>query len=135
MHLQFRSILLTPFTLAAARYRNTCLPNFVNIPKFASHRSHICSYNLYQSIYILIWFGWMLYWCTGWKPAGFLNICQLSLLCFVWKVGGIFNFASEWTILLLVQYLVAVQCYMFDFWYPEYNFIGFSYFEGLDNAI
>ena len=69
---------------------NTCLRNFVKIPKFASYSSHIWSYNLYQSIYISILFGWMLYWVTGWKLAGVLQYlstsCSLNL---TGKLAGI----------------------------------------------
>ena len=87
---------------------HTCTWNFVKISNFTACGAHIWSYILYQSIYISIWFGWMLLSSHRQKTSRCLQYPSTSCSLIWLEIWRVFNFAAGSIVSLLAYFMVAV---------------------------
>ena len=110
--------LLVPFLLAVAR----CMPRVVRIllKNVRIHFIHfLYAYMPFINQYIFQFsLDECFYQFTGRKLAGVLQYLSTSGSLIQLESWRVFKFATGSIVHLLAKFMVAVLCYIFEFWYP-----------------
>ena len=109
---------VSPVSARGCQMRNTCLWNFVKMLN-SLHTVLIYDYMSFINQYIFQFsLDECFYQFTGRKLAGVLQYLSTSGSLIQLESWRVFKFATGSIVHLLAKFMVAVLCYIFEFWYP-----------------